>query len=95
MTTRRVPQLNDLADIELRLPPQTEEWADDLIRGGEDEAGFEIERTNEALVVRTTVGGNCNALVVARGFLDDLDEYLSEGDVDPMEFTLIVKARPA
>lgn len=91
---RRVPQINDDAVLELRLPPQTEDWADALIQGGPDEDGYDVERTDEAVIVRTTVGGNCNALVVAGSFLDNLDEYLSEGDIDPMEFTLVVAARP-
>lgn len=90
---RRVPQLHDDSVIELRLPPQTEEWADDVLRETDEMVGFEVERTDDALIVRTTIGGNCNALVVARGFLDDVEDYLRDGQVDPMEFTLTVTAR--
>jgi hypothetical protein len=90
---RRVPQLNDDHLLELRLPPQTEEWADELLKETDAQRGFDVERNDEALIVRTVIGGNCNALVVARGFLDDVEEYLREGDVDPMEFTLTVTAQ--
>jgi hypothetical protein len=90
---RRCPQLNDDAVMELRLAPQTPEWADDLLRETEKQRGFDVERTDDALIVRTTIGGNCNALCVARGFLDDVEGYLSEGCIDPMEFTLTVVAQ--
>jgi hypothetical protein len=93
ITKRRVPQLHDDSVIELRLPPQTEEWADDLLSETDERVGFDVERTDDALIVRTTIGGNCNAIVVARGFLDDVEDYLRDGDIDPMEFTLTVTAR--
>jgi hypothetical protein len=90
----RVPQLNDTVVMELRLPPTTEEWAEDLLRETGDLEGWTCDRTPDALIVRYAIGGNCNALVNAQGWLGDLAEALNEGEIDPMEFTLTARAVP-
>jgi hypothetical protein len=80
----RVAQLNDSVTLTLTLPATTEEWADELLA-----QEFDVTR-NEAdqLVVTQTVGGNCNAVTCARSFLDEVEEFLREGEVDPMRFVL-------
>jgi hypothetical protein len=90
----RLPQLTDDVTITITFPATIEEWADELIRDG---SAAEVERDEEGrLVVRTTWGGNTNALHVARGVLDEIEDALQEGCVDPMAFTLAAQsARPA
>lgn len=89
----RVPQLTDDVKLELRLPPTTEEWADEMLVEACD-GEWEVERTDQALFVRKTVGGNCNALSNAQTFLGDVEEALRPGEVEPMVFTLIAIAVP-
>lgn len=99
-TPPRAPQLTDDVKLELRLPPTTEGWAEDVLREYDEGeswsvgGGWEIERTDQALFVRVQVGGNCNAITNARHFLDDIEEALREGDIDPMVFTLMALAVP-
>jgi hypothetical protein len=90
----RPPQLTDDVTITITFPAAIEEWADELISDG---SAAEVDRDEEGrLVVRTTWGGNTNALHVARGVLDEIEDALQEGCVDPMEFTLTAQsARPA
>lgn len=86
--SERVPQLTDDVLMEVKLRPETEEWADDLLR----EADFTVCRDANALVVRRVVGGNTNGLSCLSSMLDDMEEALREGNVDPMEFSVCVAA---
>jgi hypothetical protein len=81
----RAPQITDTVVLKLILPASTQEWADELL------SAYDCERVDEtgALFVTCEVGGNCNAITSAAGFLRDVEEALSEGDIDPMEFTLV------
>lgn len=92
-----VPQLDDDVRLELRLPPETEEWAEDVLESAADGMGMriEMERTPEALVVAVTIGGNCNALMNAESFLRDVNEALQEGEIDVMDFTLTAMSQSA
>ena len=76
--------------IELRLPPQTEEWADDLLRSCES---TDVERTDEALTARYEVGGNCNGITNLRMWLGDVEDAMDEGNVDPVEFDVRVREK--
>lgn len=78
-------QLDDPVKLALRLSPTTEEWADALL-GAE---GWLVERTDEALIVRHTYTGNCNAISNAATFLRDVEDVLQEGNIDPMCFILV------
>jgi hypothetical protein len=84
---RRTPQLSDAVVLELRLPMETEEWAEDLL------ADYDTVRSDDALIVREEVGGNCNAVANAASFLRDVEDALSGGGVDPMALTLTVTAK--
>lgn len=87
----RVPQLTDDVIVEFRFRPETEDWADDLLR--ESWVNTEVRRTRDtdALVVETRVGGNTNGLDVLAMVATEFAEALKEGDVDPMEFTVTVR----
>ena len=87
----RTPQLNDDVTLKLTLPASTEEWADELLE--EWDCG-DVERTDEGLVVTFTVGGNANAISNARSFLDDIELALTQGEIDPMRFTLTAEPSP-
>lgn len=87
---RRVPQITDDIELSLILPPTTEEWAEELMAKFEMD---DVHRSDFALVIKTVVGGNTNALSVAQDFLHDLEDAFRDGDVDPMEFTLTVTAK--
>lgn len=86
-----VKQLNDDVTLELRLPPETEEWAESVLRAPDGTLGdgWKIVRGDDALTVTTTIGGNTNALYCAESFLREVAEYLDEGNIDPMSFTLV------
>lgn len=94
---RRVPQLSDDVVMKLTLPPETEEWAEELLRGDEEKYAVAetIERTDEGLVLTQRIGGNCNAIVNARMWLDEVEEALDDGSIDPMSFTLVVSSTEA
>jgi hypothetical protein len=85
----RVAQLRDDVRIELILPPQTEEWADTLLA---DLDSTDVERTDEALIARYEVGGNCDGISNLASFLRDVGDAMQEGDIDLMEFTVKVTA---
>lgn len=91
MGRRRVPQITDTVCIELRLPPQTEEWAEDLLADDCDT----IKRTDDALVITAEVGGNTSGLSCVRSWLQDVEDALNEGEIEPMEMDIRVRARPA
>lgn len=82
----RTPQLDDDVILELKLRPSTEEWAEEMLEAQNET--FETERTDDALIVRYRVGGNCNAIVNASTFLSMVEDALRDGDIDVMEFTL-------
>lgn len=86
---RRVPQLRDDVQIELVLPPQTPEWADDLLASCD---GTDVERTDEALTATYFVGGNCDGITNLQSWLTDVEDAMQEGDIDLMEFTVKVTA---
>lgn len=71
------------------LPSRTEEWADDLIR--EIDTVESVERRDDGLHVKAVVGGNCNAVTNLAGLLDDLEDALREGDIDPFEIACVVR----
>ena len=72
--------------IEIRLPATTEEWAEDVIENGDYE--FTCERTDDALIVRGSIGGNCDAVTIAQSALRDLEEACQEGDLSPRDVTV-------
>ena len=84
---RRVPQIGDDVHIELRLPPSTEEWADELFESCD---GTEVERTDLALIARHTVGGNCDGVSNLASWLSQVEDAMDEGDIDLMEFEVKV-----
>jgi len=86
----RVPQIDDDVYVTIVLPPQTEEWSDELA----ENIGFNPERTDEALTLRAMVRGNTSGLAVAAGLLQDLEVALSEGEVDPMDLKVEIESRP-
>jgi hypothetical protein len=77
----RVPQITDTVRLTLYLG-HVEEWAEELL------SGFDCERTSTGLTACAEIGGNCNAVSNAASFLGEVEEALSEGEIDPMEFTL-------
>ena len=82
LRTERTPQLRDDVILTLLLPPETEEWAEEFL------AADEIERTDDALTLRHRIGGNCNSLSNAASWLRDVEDAMSEADIDPMVFVL-------
>ena len=90
----RTPQITDPVFLELRLPASTEEWAEDVLRETDEREGWDCERTPEHLIVRVQANGNCNAIVNAAMWLDELSDALREADIDPMEFTLLATSQP-
>lgn len=82
--TDRVAQLDDDVWLSVTLPPTTEEWAEEMLAG----LAVEVERDDDGLHVTYTVRGNCNAVENAASFMRDLADAFSEGDIDPMAFTL-------
>ncbi|HEY6731945.1 MAG TPA: hypothetical protein VI039_13095 [Solirubrobacterales bacterium] len=86
---RRVPQISDDVHIELLLPANTEEWADELLASCD---GTEVERTDDALIVRYLVGGNCDGVSNLARWLGQVEEAMQEGDIDLMEFEVKVTA---
>lgn len=80
------PQVDDPVRLTLALPPTTEEWAETLL--GEIE-GVEVQRSENALTVVKVVHGNVNAIVSARYLMDEVEQALAEGEIDPMSFTLV------
>lgn len=90
LTNDRVAQLTDDVTFTLWLPITTEEWADELLA-----EEYEVRRDPDGrLVVAETIGGNCNAVDCAQGFLSDVQDLLREGDVDPMGFVLVASSSP-
>lgn len=87
---RRVPQITDTVHMELRLAPQTEEWAEDLLRQVCDGC----ERRPDALVVTTQMSGNTSGIDCLADWLADVQEALAEGEIAPMEFDIRVWATP-
>lgn len=89
--TRRVPQLRDDVIVTVTFPPETEEWADELIR--ESWMNMDVTRdADDALVVVAQVGGNTNGVSVLQSVLSEIEDALQGGEVDPMEFTISVRA---
>lgn len=91
MAELRVPQRTDDVIVEFRFVPETEEWADELIRNCW--LNMEVRRTRdtESLIAEVKVGGNTNGLDVLAMVATTMAEALKEGDVDPMEFTVTVR----
>lgn len=89
MSARRVPQLRDDVHIELRLPPSTQEWADELL----ESCGAEVERTDDFLIARHLVGGNCDGVSNLQSWLSEVEDAMREGDIDLMEFEAHVTAK--
>ncbi len=87
MPKKTIPQLNWPVLLLLVLPPTTPEWADELLE--QTDLFDEVKRDdNGNLIVKQTVHGNCNALVNSRLFIDDVEEALQEGNIDPLSFML-------
>lgn len=84
---QRVPQLRDTVHLTLELGP-VEEWAADLL------SDYECVHHEEHLTVKTSIGGNCNAVSNAANFLRDVEEALAEGEINPMEFCLTSFSTP-
>lgn len=74
--------------IEIELPATTEEWAEEVIGGGDYD--FTTKRTDATLFVRGEIGGNCDAVQIAQSALRDLEEALQEGDISPRDVKLHV-----
>lgn len=94
--SERVPQITDDVFLVLTLPVETDDWAEDLLRGDEGTYGAadRIERTSLGLVLTRRIGGNCNAIANARSWLAEVEDVLDEGDIDPMGFTLVATSSP-
>lgn len=76
-------------EITLWLPAETEEWADELLETIEGcKTGRDAE--TDQLVATYLSGGNCNAVEMARMFLDQVEMALIEGMVDPEKMYLMV-----
>jgi len=86
----RVPQQWDDINIELRLSPSTEEWADDLLESI-DSCTF-VKRTDTALVARFVIGGNCDGAQNLSDVMRDVEEAMTEGEISLNEFQVKVWA---
>jgi hypothetical protein len=89
---RRVPQQWDDIHIELILPPNTEEWADDLLET--IDCNTAVERTDEALIARFEIAGNCDGASNLRTVLTDVEDAMQEGDISLNEFEVKVTSHP-
>jgi hypothetical protein len=90
-----VAQRDDPVELRLVLPPETEEWAEDVILGkrqdgpNDFEAADAVERTNAGLIVTRAVGGNCSALACARSWLQEVEDALATGEIEPGSLILL------
>lgn len=90
-----VAQRDDPVELRLVLPPETEEWAEDVILGKRQDgpndfaAADAVQRTNVGLIVTRAVGGNCSALACARSWLQEVEDALSTGEVEPGNLILL------
>lgn len=82
----------DKALVTVGLPAETEEWADDALRECDF---FKVWRDEDGILyVQQEIGGNTNAVSVARGVLDDIEDALGEVEVDPSHLILRVEGQP-
>lgn len=79
-----------LFNLLVNVPAETEEWAEELLRDVLAPADG-IYRTDEALTITSTRGGNVDGLAHVRGLLSDLDDAFSEGNIDIDRLTITVE----
>jgi hypothetical protein len=94
MATERAPQITDQVDVAVTLPPETEEWLGDVLEPVHDMYGVVLSRQSGRPVLTTRMGGNTTGLRRLASFLLELDDALREGQIEPMEFEVSVKAVP-
>lgn len=75
------------ATIRVILPPETEEWAEELLEGG-DYAPL-CWRTDESFLVRYELNGNLDAIGYTQGVLRDLEEAFLEGNISPYQISIL------
>lgn len=86
----RVAQEWDDINIELRLPPSTEEWAEELFKSI-DSCTF-CNRDDMALVVRFVIGGNCDGAYNLSDVMRNVEKAMTEGEISLNEFEVKVWA---